>query len=620
MTYYDASAYDFVVVKYSGCKGEIRLIAQYKCTGSLESWGEPAFPATYQQIPESEESGYAVLSLVYYQKSTIHAIAIQPCDNTASITIDEVCFVRSDELWSTVSGTSLNLQPWQWIGETLSTGEYIINKEANTADDSNVTYFDASAYDCVIMKYSSCKGEICLIAQYKCTGALESWGEPMFSATYQLIPESEKSGIIVLSLDPSQKNSIHRISVQPRGNNASIIIDEIYFAKTDDWWAKERPQYAFSISDPVLIDQSTAPWPGYWPDGKISFLPKVDGTGWECYWAEGDSYRTEGYSTYLEEHIANNNWHLIIGKDVDKVEGCNDGGSWMMSVHRLKSGKLVGFFHAESHWDDHFIAYKSIGVTYSSDNGMTWERGKRILATEQPKPETAVWSGLGDGCVVWNEARKQYICYYNSNITGHISMAASSDPEGAPGTWKKWDGQDFTIEGCNSETQLGGKDIPIDGFYAQGGSPSVMWNSYLKKWIMTYGSYSHKIYMSFSDDGIKWDTPWVAFNEDGEQWYPNLISEEGDMFGGKRIRLYYANNFRTYSHRDLVYRILTFENEYLPQTGDGSEASGGSSSLKGDVNNDGVVDIADAVRIVNLIVGKINALARQRQTSLPEPE
>ena len=39
-----------------------------------------------------------------------------------------------------------------------------------------------------------------------------------------------------------------------------------------------------------------------------------------------------------------------------------------------------------------------------------------------------------------------------------------------------------------------------------------------------------------------------------------------------------------------------------------------------DANGDGVVDIADAVRIVNLIVGKINALARQRYVSLPEPE
>ena len=39
-----------------------------------------------------------------------------------------------------------------------------------------------------------------------------------------------------------------------------------------------------------------------------------------------------------------------------------------------------------------------------------------------------------------------------------------------------------------------------------------------------------------------------------------------------------------------------------------------------DANGDGAVDIADAVRIINLVVGKIQALARQRQISLPEPE
>ena len=32
---------------------------------------------------------------------------------------------------------------------------------------------------------------------------------------------------------------------------------------------------------------------------------------------------------------------------------------------------------------------------------------------------------------------------------------------------------------------------------------------------------------------------------------------------------------------------------------------------KGDVNGDGVVDIADAVKIVNLVVGKVEALSRK---------
>ena len=39
-----------------------------------------------------------------------------------------------------------------------------------------------------------------------------------------------------------------------------------------------------------------------------------------------------------------------------------------------------------------------------------------------------------------------------------------------------------------------------------------------------------------------------------------------------------------------------------------------------DVNNDGDIDIADAVRIVNYVVGKINAFARRASITLPKPE
>jgi hypothetical protein len=39
-----------------------------------------------------------------------------------------------------------------------------------------------------------------------------------------------------------------------------------------------------------------------------------------------------------------------------------------------------------------------------------------------------------------------------------------------------------------------------------------------------------------------------------------------------------------------------------------------------DVNNDGDIDIADAVRIVNLVVGKISSLTRQFNYSLPDPQ
>lgn len=38
------------------------------------------------------------------------------------------------------------------------------------------------------------------------------------------------------------------------------------------------------------------------------------------------------------------------------------------------------------------------------------------------------------------------------------------------------------------------------------------------------------------------------------------------------------------------------------------------------VNNDGDIDIADAVHIVNLIVGKIPSFERSKNRALPEPE
>ena len=42
--------------------------------------------------------------------------------------------------------------------------------------------------------------------------------------------------------------------------------------------------------------------------------------------------------------------------------------------------------------------------------------------------------------------------------------------------------------------------------------------------------------------------------------------------------------------------------------------------MVGDANNDGVVDIADAVQIVNFVVGKIDALGRKMEIDLPDPE
>jgi hypothetical protein len=311
----------------------------------------------------------------------------------------------------------------------------------------------------------------------------------------------------------------------------------------------------FLISEPKVISQDGIPSQGYWPDGKFCFLPETDGSGWVCYWGEGDTYRTKAATTHLEDHIANNNWHLAFGKNVNKIDGFNDGGSWIIGINRLENGKLVGFFHAESWWPGEYIAYKSIGVTYSLDNGLTWEPGKRILASNKPKPQESAWTGLGDGCVIWIAERQQYICYFQED-GGCLTMAASSDLEGAAGTWKKWDGDDFTIEGCNQETQLGGRGVPIKGLESvAGANPSIMWNEYLNCWIMVYGKWGGGEYFSYSKDGIEWAEPTLLI-ADGIQ--TNFVSDDGDLVGGKKLRLYYGKDVNEWGVRELAYREIEF--------------------------------------------------------------
>jgi len=249
----------------------------------------------------------------------------------------------------------------------------------------------------------------------------------------------------------------------------------------------------FSLTEAVVISQRGIDLEGYYPDGKISII-KNDAAGeYIAFWGEFDNHRTVADTPFLEDHISQVRLeNRVYGRSFDSQAGFNDGGSWFIGVHRLQDGRLAGFFHAESHWLVGDGAYKSIGVTYSSDNGLTWSQGEKILSADYPKAATAEWGALGDGCVIYNEDRGQFIAYYSGD-TGNksflICMAVSSDPAGAPGTWYKWDGADFTIEGYNSVTGVGGRDVPISGLrHHAGANPSVMWNSYAQvcKWLTKY--------------------------------------------------------------------------------------------------------------------------------------
>ncbi len=325
----------------------------------------------------------------------------------------------------------------------------------------------------------------------------------------------------------------------------------------------------FVVSDRTVCQlKPDIPRNGYWLDGKIS-VGKYDDSGlFTTYWSADNSLRQASESPWLEQNVnALTSGMAVFGKSFDPVNGFYEGGAWFIGVHKLADGRLAGFFHAESHWPGVNAAYKSIGVAYSSDNGLTWKKGERILSGTDPKPENPAGAGesygLGDGCVVWNEKLGAWICYYSGycNDPGNfmITMASSKDPAGAAGTWKKWDGEAFTIEGCNQQSQLGGENFKIANLDAYaGGNPSVMWNHYLDKWVMVYHAWSQRICLSVSEDGIAWSAPVSLDLGEEKAMYPNLISEEGDLTGGQAVRMYYAADMNEFGQRSLAWRKVVF--------------------------------------------------------------
>ena len=295
------------------------------------------------------------------------------------------------------------------------------------------------------------------------------------------------------------------------------------------------------------------PHMAWYPDGHISVLP--NGNEYIMFWAEFESHRSVGTTQFVDGQYALQPSTAVFGSR-GNFDTYDNGGSWLMSVLRKpNSNDLIGFYHAEDHWYPHTtndIAWKSIGVTYSNDNGITWETGKQIITSYNSKPATPTWGGTGDCCVVWDHINSRWLCYYQEQT---ISMAISYDPVGATGTWKKYNPSGFTEDG------LGGWQSPLPGLSSvPGGNPSVHWNTYLNKWVMVWHGWSPaNIYISVSTNGINWDTPKmiIVSEQGGRAWYPTIIGVT-DVEAGQVAKIYYADFAQDGGSRKFKSRTITF--------------------------------------------------------------
>jgi len=291
------------------------------------------------------------------------------------------------------------------------------------------------------------------------------------------------------------------------------------------------------------------PYFSYYPDGHISVLP--DGNDYIMFWAEFESYRSIGSTQFVEDQIILEPNNSVFGRR-GNFDTYDNGGSWLMSVFREENDKFIGFFHAEDHWyprNGNTIAWKSLGVTYSTDKGKTWSEGEQIITSPKEKPESPEWGGSGDCCVVWDHLNNRWLCYYQEH---NIYMAMSEDPKGAPGTWKKY------YNGAFTEPGLGGNETKVPGL-SPGANPSVHWNTYLEKWVMVWHGWgnSAKINLSVSSDGINWSTPQsiIESEQGGKAWYATIIGNT-DVESGQNARIYYADmkgNGRKFKARNITF-------------------------------------------------------------------
>lgn len=307
----------------------------------------------------------------------------------------------------------------------------------------------------------------------------------------------------------------------------------------------------------VALPNNLTPKP-YFPDGHISYLR--DGAQMQMYWAADVTYRTRGANFLAMEHA-----QPVLGPG---AKGAFDnGGAWIYSVFRHSGSELIGFYHAEDHEfksdpASTFIAWKSVALALSHDNGQTWQKMGPILTSHQAKPDRPTWGGNGDFCVVRDAKNARWICYYQEHI---LCMAVSYDPQGRPGTWFKF------FNGSFSEPGLGGRNNSIPGLenYA-GGNPSVHFNTYLQKWVMVWHTWDStsphpaSFWLATSRDLLHWEKPRVLLvpPDSLRIWYPTILGQESDVLAGKTAWLCYARFKRgEQSNREFVARPIEFSRE-----------------------------------------------------------
>lgn len=260
----------------------------------------------------------------------------------------------------------------------------------------------------------------------------------------------------------------------------------------------------------------------------------------------------KNYPNRIDSHSGTNFATLPSTQPVPDVSvtGLRDQGQyydyndvWLFNAFRLSetsqpnapnTSMMIGFVHNEDYWSNqspkYGATYKSIGVRYSSDLGLSWTRSVPIItsgvqcATYSACPEN--FTGTGVFGTVWDPIHTRWVIFAQENW---LVMSVSSDPLARPGTWSRID----PVSGETAPGFIGGSKTLSHGDLQprSGANPSIIRDTVNGVWHMVWGNNGGGIVYSNTTDLLRWAAPRLVVHPSlfpGAS-YPTLIGDGGDQ-------------------------------------------------------------------------------------------
>ena len=161
--------------------------------------------------------------------------------------------VSAKETIPNFTPSTMTFGGWSWNTiSSLGQGE-VINNGNGTADDSGVTYFNASDHDYVVFEYSAATcAKMKAIVQYNCKGTAGEWG-PEFNEGSQEFVLNVNGGIMAIELNADYSDKVYSIAMQDLGTPGTVDVTDVYFATEEEYLAAKAE--ADKVEKVMVLDE-----------------------------------------------------------------------------------------------------------------------------------------------------------------------------------------------------------------------------------------------------------------------------------------------------------------------------------------------------------------------------